>query len=88
MLTTECQQWCSPVGTVSIHLPAHLQCRDILISCSLLHLCFTCWDLYKSPPQRTRQTQFATALSLMFYLVCYNAKRGVGYRCMMIRKSL
>ena len=48
-LTTECRQRCSPVGTVSIRLPAHLQCRDILISCLLLHLCFTCWDLYKSP---------------------------------------
>ena len=64
MLTTECRQWCSPVGTVSICLPAHLQHRDILISCSLLHLSFTCWDLYKSPPRRTRQTQFATTLSL------------------------
>ena len=63
-LTTECRQRCSPVGTVSIRLPAHLQHRDILISCSLLHIRFTCRDLYKSSHRRTRQTQFATALSL------------------------
>ena len=49
MLTTKCQQQRSPVGTVFICLPTHLQCRVILFSCLLLHLCFTCWELYKSP---------------------------------------
>ena len=65
MLATECRQWCSPVGTVFIRLPAHLQRRVILISCLLLHLCFTCWDLYKSPLQRTREIQFATTLTAL-----------------------
>ena len=83
-LMTKCWQQCSPVGTVSICLPAHLQHRVILVSCLLLHLCFTCWDLYKSPPWRTRQTQFATTLRkvhVVIFTPCGDFCGGFHHKC-------